>query len=106
MVLDDGLPLVYTQDLVALAGAYIDLAKIKTGTVRLYPRKALLAKLRLYQRNRIQPFLGGQFHEYVFATQGARALLSASRRSRSPTMLCRSPRPSAARRFEVQQPRD
>jgi len=74
MVLDDGLPLVYTQDLVALAGAYIDLAKIKTGTVRLYPRKALLAKLRLYQSNSIQPFLGGQFHEYVFATQGARAL--------------------------------
>lgn len=74
MVLDDGLPLVYTRDLVALAGAYIDLAKIKTGTARLYPRSVLLEKLRLYRRNRIQPFLGGQFHEYVFATQGARAL--------------------------------
>jgi phosphosulfolactate synthase len=74
MVLDDGLPLAYTRDLVAAAGAYIDLAKIKTGTARLYPRKVLLDKLRLYRRNRIQPFLGGQFHEYVFATQGARAL--------------------------------
>ena len=74
MVLDDGLPLAYTRDLVAAAGAYIDLAKIKTGTARLYPRKVLLDKLRLYRRNRIQPFLGGQFHEYVFATQGVRAL--------------------------------
>lgn len=76
MMLDDGLPLAYTRDLVSLAGAYIDLAKIKTGTARLYPRKILLDKLRLYRRNRIQPFLGGQFHEYVFATQGERALPS------------------------------
>ena len=74
MIVDDGLPLAYARDLVALGGAYIDLAKIKTGTARLYPRSQLTAKLRLYKRNRIQPFLGGQFHEYVFATQGERAL--------------------------------
>lgn len=74
MIVDDGLPLAYARDLVALGGAYIDLAKIKTGTARLYPRAQLIAKLKLYKRNRIQPFLGGQFHEYVFATQGERAL--------------------------------
>jgi phosphosulfolactate synthase len=74
MIVDDGLPLAYTRDLVALAGDYVDLAKIKTGTARLYPRAQLVQKLRLYRRNRIQPFLGGQFHEYVFATQGSRAL--------------------------------
>jgi phosphosulfolactate synthase len=74
MIVDDGLPLAYARDLVALGGDYIDLAKIKTGTARLYPRARLVEKLRLYKRNRIQPFLGGQFHEYVFATQGARAL--------------------------------
>jgi len=74
MIVDDGIPLAYARDLVALGGAYIDLAKIKTGTARLYPRPQLVAKLQLYQRNRIQPFLGGQFHEYVFATQGERAL--------------------------------
>ncbi|MFN0160744.1 MAG: phosphosulfolactate synthase [Burkholderiales bacterium] len=74
MIVDDGLPLAYVRDLVALGGAYIDLAKIKTGTARLYPRAQLTAKLKLYKRNRIQPFLGGQFHEYVFATQGERAL--------------------------------
>jgi phosphosulfolactate synthase len=74
MVIDDGMPLAYARDLVALAGSYIDLAKIKTGTARLYPRAQLVQKLRHYKRNRIQPFLGGQFHEYVFATQGEQAL--------------------------------
>ena len=74
MMIDDGLPLAYVRDLVALAGDYVDLAKIKTGTARLYPRAQLVQKLRLYKKNRIQPFLGGQFHEYVFATQGEKAL--------------------------------
>jgi phosphosulfolactate synthase len=74
MVIDDGLPLAYARSIVQLGGAYIDLAKIKTGTARLYPRAQLVQKLRFYKRNRIQPFLGGQFHEYVFATQGEKAL--------------------------------
>lgn len=74
MVVDDGLPLGAAKDLVALGGDYIDLAKIKTGTARFYPRALLVGKLRLYKRHRIQPFLGGQFHEYVFATQGEKAL--------------------------------
>src|SRR5690349_2052584 len=74
MIIDDGLPLAWTRDLVTLAGDYIDLAKIKTGTARLYPRAQLVQKLRFYKKNRIQPFLGGQFHEYVYATQGAKAL--------------------------------
>jgi phosphosulfolactate synthase len=74
MIVDDGLPLGATRDLLALGGDYIDLAKIKTGTARLYPRKQLVKKLKLYRKNAIQPFLGGQFHEYVFATQGAKAL--------------------------------
>ena len=73
MVIDDGLPLAYARAIVQLGGAYIDLAKIKTGTARLYPRAQLVA-VRFYKRNRIQPFLGGQFHEYVFATQGEKAL--------------------------------
>ena len=83
MMIDDGQPLGYVRDLVALAGAYIDLAKIKTGTARLYPRAKLVEKLKLYQRNRIQPFLGGQFHEYVFATQGERALPAFYREARA-----------------------
>lgn len=74
MMIDDGLPLGLARDIVALGGDYIDLAKIKTGTARFYPRARLVEKLRMYKKARIQPFLGGQFHEYVFATQGDKAL--------------------------------
>src|SRR5687768_7931856 len=74
MMIDQGLPLAAQADLLELAGDYADLAKIKTGGARVYPEKLLKAKLRCYRRHRVQPFLGGQFHEYVFATQGTRAL--------------------------------
>lgn len=74
MVVDDGLPLGMTEDLLKLGAAYIDLAKIKTGTARFYPRKHLTAKLKAYKKYQVQPFLGGQFHEYIFATMGAKAL--------------------------------
>jgi phosphosulfolactate synthase len=74
MVIDDGLPLPYMRGVLELAASYIDLIKIKTGTARLYPRDKLVAKLALYEEFGIQPFLGGQFHEYVFATQGEAAL--------------------------------
>ena len=74
MMIDDGLPPGVASDIVALGGDYIDLAKIKTGTARFYPRDLLVKKLRMYKKARIQPFLGGQFHEYVFATQGEKAL--------------------------------
>lgn len=74
MMLDAGLPLGAQSDLLELAADCVDLAKIKTGTARLYPEKILRRKLDQYRRHRVQPFLGGQFHEYVFATQGSGAL--------------------------------
>jgi len=74
MVIDDGLPLAYVQSVLELAGSYIDFIKIKTGTARLYPRAELERKLSMYEAAQVQPFLGGQFHEYVFATLGASAL--------------------------------
>jgi len=74
MVIDDGLPLAYARDMLDIAAPYIDLMKIKTGTARLYPRDALVRKLAMYQAADVQPFLGGQFHEYVFATLGEAAL--------------------------------
>ena len=74
MVIDDGLPLAYVASVLELAGTYIDLMKIKTGTARLYPREQLLRKLAMYEEAQVQPFLGGQFHEYVFATLGEAAL--------------------------------
>jgi phosphosulfolactate synthase len=74
MVIDDGLPLPYLRGALELAGPYIDLIKIKTGTARLYPRDQLVAKLKLCEEFEIEPFLGGQFHEYVFAKLGEAAL--------------------------------
>ena len=82
MIVDQGMPLGQQADLLALAGDYADLAKIKTGTARLYAEKLLIRKLKAYRRHRVQPFLGGQFHEYVFATQGERALPRFYRESR------------------------
>lgn len=82
MIVDHGIPLAQQADLLALGGDYLDLAKIKTGTARLYPERLLLAKLARYKRHRVQPFLGGQFHEYVYATQGARALPAFYREAR------------------------
>ncbi|MFO1160682.1 MAG: phosphosulfolactate synthase [Reyranellaceae bacterium] len=74
MVIDDGLPLPYMRGVLELAAPYIDLIKIKTGTARLYPRDQLVDKLALYEQFGIRPFLGGQFHEYVFALLGEAAL--------------------------------
>jgi phosphosulfolactate synthase len=74
MMVDFGLPLRYAEDVVDLAGDYIDFAKIAVGTSRLYESSYLKKKLSLYKRRGIRPFIGGQFQEYVYATYGARAL--------------------------------
>ncbi len=74
MIVDAGMPLGQQADLMALAADYVDLAKIKTGSARVYSEPLLRKKLQNYRRHRVRPFLGGQFHEYVFATQGQKAL--------------------------------
>lgn len=74
MVIDDGLPLAYVESVLDMAAPCIDLMKVKTGTARLYRRELLMAKLALYGRYGVKPFIGGQFHEYVFATLGEKAL--------------------------------
>jgi phosphosulfolactate synthase len=55
MMIDQGLPAHYVDDLMACAGEYIDLAKIKTGTARLYPERVLRAKLEHYKDHAIKP---------------------------------------------------
>ncbi len=70
MMADWGLPLHHQEDILALAGRYFDFAKIVTGTSRLYERDYLKKKLALYQSHQVRPFIGGQFFEYVLATQG------------------------------------
>lgn len=74
MMADFGLPNGAASDLIQMAGQYIDLAKIAVGTSRLYDLSYLREKLALYKKNLIQPFIGGQFQEYVYATYGAKAL--------------------------------
>jgi O-acetyl-ADP-ribose deacetylase len=60
----------HQEDLLRLAGRYLDFAKIVTGTARLYDRAYLEEKLELYRRAAVRPFIGGQFFEYVLANQG------------------------------------
>jgi len=74
MVIDDGMPTGYAANVLETCAQYIDLMKIKTGTARLYTREQLMKKLKMYQAAQVKPFLGGQFHEYVFATMGEAAL--------------------------------
>lgn len=74
MVIDDGLPNQYVQDVLRTCADYVDLMKIKTGSARLYPRHVLTEKLAAYKAAQVRPFLGGQFHEYVFARLGEPAL--------------------------------
>jgi phosphosulfolactate synthase len=75
MMADFGIALEQTKSVLELAGPFIDFAKIVTGTARLYSRSYLQSKLDLYRGHAVRPFIGGQFAEYVFATQGRQAML-------------------------------
>ena len=74
MMVDWGVPMARQKDLLSMIAPYLDLAKIAVGTSRLYDEEYLRDKLRLYKEYQVRPFLGGQFQEYVFATQGFAAL--------------------------------
>lgn len=73
-MVDFGLTLEHTASVLGLSGTFVDYAKIAVGTARLYPSSYLKKKLALYKRHAVRPFIGGQFAEYVFATQGRQAL--------------------------------
>ena len=70
MMMDWGMPLGEVRDRLELVARYVDLAKFVVGTARLYDRDYLLRKTALYREFGIQSFIGGQFLEYVFATDG------------------------------------
>lgn len=74
MMMDWGLPMNRVADYMDLLAPYVDLAKIVVGTARLYSEDYLVKKLALYKSYDVMPFLGGQFSEYVFATQGWSAM--------------------------------
>jgi phosphosulfolactate synthase len=74
MMMDWGRGYGRVKDELELLAPYIDLAKFVVGTARLYPEDQLVRKLALYKENDVNPFLGGQFSEFVFATQGMDAM--------------------------------
>jgi phosphosulfolactate synthase len=63
MVADWGFGLGKQRDLIETSGYFVDLAKIVVAISRVLPRDILARKIRLYQKNGIQPFAGGQFLE-------------------------------------------
>jgi len=65
MIADWGLPLARQADLLTVAAAYIDLAKIAVGIGALLPIEILRQKLDSYRAHEITPFPGGQFLEHA-----------------------------------------
>ena len=70
MMMDWGLPVKQQADWLDLVAPYVDLAKFVVGTARMYDEDYLLEKIALYKKHDVHPFIGGQFLEYVYATQG------------------------------------
>ncbi|GBE42669.1 MAG TPA: hypothetical protein ENH05_02905 [Rhizobiales bacterium] len=70
MMMDWGLPLGMQEDWLDLVAPFADLAKFVSGTARLYEEDYLLQKIALYKKHDVHPFIGGQFLEYIYATQG------------------------------------
>ena len=69
-MMDWGLPVKQQADWLDLVAPYVDLAKFVVGTARMYDEDYLLEKIALYKKHDVHPFIGGQFLEYVYATQG------------------------------------
>jgi phosphosulfolactate synthase len=70
MVVDFGEPVEQVEAILGVAGDYIDLWKIAVGSARLYEEQYFRNKLATLKRHGVASFVGGQFLEYVFATQG------------------------------------
>tara|TARA_A100001037_G_C15147827_1_gene637283 strand:- start:3903 stop:4691 length:789 start_codon:yes stop_codon:yes gene_type:complete len=70
MVVDFGEPIEHVSSLLGIAGPYVDLWKIAVGSSRLYQEDYFSRKLELLDKHQARSFIGGQFLEYVFATQG------------------------------------
>lgn len=70
MIIDDGLPPGAQADLLAAGGRHVDIAKIKTGSARLYDETVLGEKIALYREHGIEVFPGGQFLEFILHTLG------------------------------------
>ena len=65
MMIDFGLGLRQQEDILQLAGEYIDSAKLAVGVARLLPRELVKRKIGLYKQHEVLPYPGGQFLEYA-----------------------------------------
>lgn len=74
-VLDKGLGLAQTKDLLETAGDYIDFLKLGFGTAALYDRDVLQAKLSLCRERGVHTLPGGTFFEYAAAQRETEAWL-------------------------------
>jgi len=74
MTIDAGIPIGRAADMLELAGPYVDIAKIKTGSARLYEADYLKRKIALYREHGMDVFPGGQFLEYVVYREGEEAV--------------------------------
>lgn len=74
MMMDWGVGFERLRDHLDLVGPFVDLIKIVVGTSRLYETEKLIRKLEMIKSYDIAPFIGGQFTEYVYATQGQSAI--------------------------------
>lgn len=63
MLIDTGLGLQETRDLIELASPYIDYLKLGFGTSKLYPAPVLADKIRLLHEHQINVYPGGTFLE-------------------------------------------
>lgn len=70
MMMDWGVGFERLRDHLDLVGPYVDLIKIVVGTARLYEAENLVRKLEMIKSYDVAPFIGGQFTEYVYKTQG------------------------------------
>lgn len=70
MMMDWGMSIGEQEDLLDLIAPYVDIAKFVVGTARLYEEEYLRRKIKVYEDYQVEPFLGGQFLEFVFGTQG------------------------------------
>jgi phosphosulfolactate synthase len=66
MVLDKGLGLSHTGDLLELAAPYIDYMKLGFGTPALYRAELLKAKIELIRSHGVEPYPGGTFLEVAW----------------------------------------
>ncbi len=76
MIIDKGLGLMQTRDLLDLAGEYIDFIKLAFGTSAFYSEKLLYEKIELARESGVEIYPGGTFLEIALAQGRLKEFLS------------------------------